>query len=139
MGRGGLGGISKGGCRLGLSCIISLPCLHVEDVASNHPIDVHYFYCLGGLLGGIDAGCGGLYGLSIIGFDVGHPLFISFLFLCIEAAAGDLEIEVHRCCCLGGFLGGLGVRQGGLGLIYNIEFFWLVVLHLFPLHRGYRK
>jgi hypothetical protein len=60
----------------------------------------------------------------------------SFLFLHIEAATGGREIEVHCCCCLGGFLGGLGVGRGGLWLIYNIEVAWLVVLHLFPSHRG---
>jgi hypothetical protein len=41
--------------------------------------------------------------------------FVSFHFLCIEAAAGDHAIEVHRCCCPGGLLGGLsaGGRVGG--------------------------
>ena len=52
---------------------------------------------------------------------VGRPLFISFLFLLIEAAVGGREIEVHRCCCPGGFRGGLGAGWGGLWLIYNIE------------------
>ena len=51
---------------------------------------------------------------------VGHPLFISFLFLRIKATAGGREIEVHHCCCSGGFLGGLGAGRGGLWLIYNI-------------------
>ena len=99
-------------------------------------IEVHYCCCPGGLLGGIGAGRGGLYGLSMIGFAEGHPLFISFLFLHIEASASDQEIEVHHCYYLGGFLSGLGVGQGGLGLIYNIEVAWLVVLHLFSLNRG---
>jgi len=138
-GRGGLGGISKGGWGLGLSCIISLPCLYVEAATGSHPIEVHYCCYPGGLLGGIGAGRGGLYGLSMLGFAVRCPLFISFLFLHIEAIASNREIEVHRCCYPGGFLGGLGAGRGGLGLIYNIEVAWLVILHLFPLHRGYRR
>ena len=41
-------------------------------------------------------------------------VFISFCFLCIEAAAGDHVIEVHRCCYPGGLLGGLSAgRVGG--------------------------
>ena len=98
----------------------------------SKPLDLH----LGGLLGGISAGWGGLYGLSMIGFAVSRPLFISFLYLRIEATVGDQEIEVHHCCCPGGFLGGLSVGWGGLGLIYNIEVMWFVVLHLFTLHQG---
>ena len=42
-------------------------------------------------------------------------VFISFRFLCIEAAAGDHAIEVHRCCCPGGLLGGPCAGRGGLG------------------------
>ena len=39
--RGGLGGISKGGCRLGLSCIISFPCLYFKTATGDHLIEVH--------------------------------------------------------------------------------------------------
>ena len=109
VGRGGLGAISKGDCGLGLFCIISFPCLCVEATRSNHPIMVHYCYYPGGILGGIGVGRGGLYGLSMIGFVVSHPLFISFLFLCIKVATGDREIEVHHRCYPSGFVGGLGV------------------------------
>ena len=66
VGRGGFGGISKGGCGLGLSCMISFPCLCVVATVGDHPIEVHYCCYLGGLLGGIDVGWGGLYGLSMI-------------------------------------------------------------------------
>ena len=79
VGRGGLGRISKGGCGLCLSCIISFPFLCVQATAGDHVIKVHYCCCLGGLLGGIDAGWGGLYGLSMKGFAISHPIFISFL------------------------------------------------------------
>ena len=41
--------------------------------------------------------------------------FVSFRFLCIEAAAGDHAIEVHRCCCPGGLLGGPCAGTGGVG------------------------
>jgi len=41
--------------------------------------------------------------------------FVSFCFLCIEATTGDHAIEVHRCCCPGGLLGGLSVGSGGEG------------------------
>ena len=44
-------------------------------------------------------------------------VFISFRFLCIEAAAGDHAIEVHRCCCPGGLLGGIAPGRGGLWLV----------------------
>ena len=48
--------------------------------------------------------------------SVGLCYFVSFLrFLCIEAAAGDHAIEVHRCCCPGGLLGGPCAGRGGLG------------------------
>ena len=136
VGRGGLGGISKGGCAFGLSCMISFPCLLVKATTSDHPIEVHYCYCPGGLLGGIGAGGRFVWPLYDKICVVGRPLFISFLFLRIEATTGDGEIEVHHCCCSGGFLGGLGVGQGGLWLSYNTKVAWLVVLHLFPLHRG---
>jgi len=70
---------------------------------------------------------------------VSCPIFISFLFLHIEAVTGGREIEFHRCYCPGGFLGGLGAGRGGLWLIYNIYVVWLVVLHLFSLHQGFRR
>ena len=41
--------------------------------------------------------------------------FVYLCFLCIEAAAGDHAIEVHRCCCPGGLLGGLSAGSGGDG------------------------
>ena len=55
--------------------------------------------------------------------------FISFRFLCIEAAAGDHAIEVHRCCCPGGLLGGLRAGRGGLGacvvsIVYALVVQW---------------
>jgi len=56
--------------------MISFPCLCVEAPAGDHPIEVHYCYSLGGLLGGIDAGQGGLCGLSMIGFVQSVILFL---------------------------------------------------------------
>jgi len=75
-GRGGLGGISKGGCGLGLSCMISFPCLCVEAAAGDHPIEVHCCCYPGGLLGGIGAGHGGLCGLSMTRFVRSVILFL---------------------------------------------------------------
>jgi hypothetical protein len=64
----------------------------------------------GGLLGGLGAWRGGSGGISKRGCGLGWSCcFVSFRFLCIEAAAGDHAIEVHRCCCPGGLLGGLSV------------------------------
>ena len=57
--------------------------------------------------------------------------FVSLCFLCIEAAAGDRAIEVHRCCCPGGLLGGLSAGSGGEGwgaLVLSIVYA-LVVQH----------
>jgi len=61
--------------------------------------------------------------------------FIYLLFLSIEVTVGDRVIEVHRCCCPGGLLGGLGAGRGRLGGILEREreFVGLVVLHFFPL------
>ena len=75
-GRGGLGGISKGGCGLGLSYMISFPCLCVMAAIGDHLIEVHCCCCPGGLLRGIGVGRGGLYGLSMIGFVRSVILFL---------------------------------------------------------------
>ena len=60
-------------------------------------------------------------------------LFSSFVF----ASRLPQAIEVHRCCCPGGLLGGLGAGRGRLGGILERErereIVGLVVLHLFPL------
>jgi hypothetical protein len=76
-------------------------------------IEVHRCCCPGGLLGGLGAWHGGSGGISKRGCGLGWSCFVSFRFLCIEAAAGDHAIEVHRCCCPGGLLGGLAARRGG--------------------------
>ena len=51
----------------------------------------------------------GVFLREVVG-SVGLDFFVSFCFICIEATAGDHVIEVHRCCCPGGFLGGLNAR-----------------------------
>ena len=56
-------------------------------------------------------------GISKRGCWLGWSCMISFPCLCVDATAGDHPIEVHPCCCPGGFLGGLGARRGGLWLI----------------------
>ena len=54
-------------------------------------------------------------GISKRGCGLSWSCFVSFRFLCIEVAEGDHAIEVHRCCCPGGLLGGLRAGRGGLG------------------------
>ena len=84
--------------------------------AGGQLIEVHRCCCPGGLLGGLGAWRGGSVGtfLREVAGSVGL-VFVSFRFLCIEAAAGDHAIEVHRCCCPGGLLGGPCAGRGGLG------------------------
>ena len=95
---------------------ISFLCLRIVVAAGGRVIEVHRCCCPGGLLGGLGAWLGGLGGISKRGCGLGWSCcFISFRFLCIEAAAGDHAIEVHRCCCPGGLLGGLRAGRGRLG------------------------
>ena len=78
-------------------------------------IEVHRCCYPGGLLGGLGVRRGGPWRISKRGCGLGWSCFVSFHFLCIEAAAGDHAIEVHRCCCPGGLLGGLRAGRGGEG------------------------
>ena len=96
---------------------ISFRFLCIGAAAGDHAIEVHRCCCLGGLLGGPCGGRGGLGGISKGGCGLGLSCMISFPCLCVDATAGDHPIEVHPCCCPGGFLGGLGARRGGLWLI----------------------
>jgi len=79
---------------------------------------------MGNLLGCLYIGCGGCRAarsLLLFGYVLvlcSEPLdlhFISFLCLRIVVAVGGQVIEVHRCCCPGGLLGGLGAWRGGSG------------------------
>ena len=109
---------------------ISFLCLRIVVAAGGRVIEVHRCCCPGGLLGGLGAWLGGLGGISKRGCGLGWSCcFISFRFLCIEAAAGDHAIEVHRCCCPGGLLGGLRAGRGGLGacvvsIVYALVVQW---------------
>src|ERR1700690_1254973 len=95
---------------------ISFLCLRIVVAAGGRVIEVHRCCCPGGLLGGLGAWHGGSGGISKRGFGLGWPcFFISFRFLCIEAAAGDHVMEVPGCCYPGGLLGGLCSGRGGLG------------------------
>ena len=66
-------------------------------------------------------GCGAARSLLLFGYVLvlcSEPLdlhFISFLCLRIVVTACGQVIEVHRCCCPGGLLGGLGAWRGGSG------------------------
>ena len=115
--RGGVGwgGISNRGCRLGHSPSTSFFFLCSEVAAGDQVIEVRCCCCPGGLLGGLPAGREGLQGIFKRRRGVGCSPFIYLLCFRIEVAAGDRVIEVHRCCCPGGLLGGLGAGRGWLG------------------------
>jgi len=64
--------------------------------------------------------------------------FVSFCFLCIEAATGNHVIKVHHCCCPGGLLDGLSVGSGGEGwgaLVLSIVYVLVVQQGRGLLHR----
>ena len=111
---------------------ISFRFLYIEAAASDHVIEVHCCYYLGGLLGGPCAGTGGLGGIYKGGYGLVLSCMISFPCLCVEVAVGDHPIEVHCCCCLGGLLGGIGAGRGRLCGLSLIGFVRSVVLFLFP-------
>jgi len=105
--------------------------------AGGQLIEVHRCCCLGGLLGGLVAWHGGSWEFlrEFVG-SVGL-VFISFCFLCTEAATGNHAIKVHRCCYPGGLLGGpcagmcvlggISKQRCGLDLSCMISFPFLCV------------